>query len=631
MVIAGGGLVLLPSPSAVIPFRQPSPLASLILAPLEQEMQSSALIPLSIALSLGLFGCSGDKSGDTKDSTTVGPDTYSVPVDADGDGVTEGDGDCDDNDPDIHPGRAEDCNGVDDNCNSLVDEGYPDTDADGTADCQDVEECDGLDNNGDGVVDEGYADGDGDGVADCVGSEECDGIDNNDNGEIDEGFDADGDGYTQCGDDDTPADCDDSDAAVSPGASEVSGDLSDNDCDGLVDEGDWAEGDFFITEIMNNPYEAPDPEGEWFEIYNASDRTLILNGMIIMSATDGDWHQVESSELLQVDPNDYFIFGREMEPAFNGGVDVAYQYEDVLLQNESDDLMLEMDGIVVDQVTWDDGATFPDPSGASMTLDPASYGVDLNDSGLNWCPSSTRWETGSDYGSPGQDNEYCWPTGVASYDAASTLYTCDTLYLDGSGSYDPDGAALKYDWELVSAPASSALSTSDITKTTSMSPTVIPDVSGNYTFGLTVYNGTTYSPPSYVTVAITTRPYNTDPAPAAGADQSASASSVCASISYGVSYSCDACEDYDFTLDGSGSYDPDGDWVDDPQWTITSGSTYGTLTDDTSWTPTVTISGVAATYGVATAASVTVELSVSDCMGATATDEVIVTYTCTGT
>jgi hypothetical protein len=86
--------------------------------------------------------------------------------DQDGDGFSVPQGDCDDRDPERYPGRTEDCNGIDDNCNEQTDEGFDDTDNDGVADCIDVEECDGQDNDGDGLIDEGSADTDGDGTPD---------------------------------------------------------------------------------------------------------------------------------------------------------------------------------------------------------------------------------------------------------------------------------------------------------------------------------------------------------------------------------------------------------------------------------------------------------------------------------
>jgi hypothetical protein len=44
--------------------------------------------------------------------------------DADGDGVSVAQGDCNDNNPNVYPGAAESCNGADDNCNSATDEGF---------------------------------------------------------------------------------------------------------------------------------------------------------------------------------------------------------------------------------------------------------------------------------------------------------------------------------------------------------------------------------------------------------------------------------------------------------------------------------------------------------------------------
>jgi hypothetical protein len=118
--------------------------------------------------------------------------------DDDGDFVAD-DEDCNPKDASVHPGAEELCDGKDNNCNGIGDEGYPDSDDDSWADCMDddddndgtpdgqdcaptnssispdmLEECDGLDNDCDNTIDEGFADEDGDGTADCV-DEDSDG------------------------------------------------------------------------------------------------------------------------------------------------------------------------------------------------------------------------------------------------------------------------------------------------------------------------------------------------------------------------------------------------------------------------------------------------------------------------
>jgi len=261
-------------------------------------------------------------------------------VDADGDGFGAGagtsscvaipgsvtnNGDCNDNNNAINPAALEVCNGIDDDCNGLADDGltfvtyYADADGDtyGNAavsqstcngapvgyvtdatDCNDgnaavnpgaTEVCNGIDDDCDGLTDEGltfldyYVDGDGDGygagaaTSSCVAipgsvlvagdcndadnsinpgaTEVCNGIDDDCDGTADDGLtfvtyyaDADGDTYgnalvSQSTCNGAPVgyvtdatDCNDANGAVNPGATEVCNSI-DDDCDGLVDEG----------------------------------------------------------------------------------------------------------------------------------------------------------------------------------------------------------------------------------------------------------------------------------------------------------------------------------------------------------------------------------------------------------
>ena len=148
------------------------------------------------------------------------------------------------------PAPAEElCDGADNDCDGLIDEGFIDTDGDGLADCVDPDDDDDQD------PDE----------TDCAGTdpaihhaavEACDEVDN----DCDEQIDPEGaEGcvmYFRDGDDDqfgvdgrclcqvegdytalAAGDCDDAVAAVNPEAAEVCN-LIDDDCDGLTDAGD---------------------------------------------------------------------------------------------------------------------------------------------------------------------------------------------------------------------------------------------------------------------------------------------------------------------------------------------------------------------------------------------------------
>jgi hypothetical protein len=179
--------------------------------------------------------------------------------DVDGDGYWDYE-DCAPDDPGIHPGAAEFCNGVDDDCDGLVDDDdrvlgttrwAPDEDQDGFgAASEGIEACEKPD----GYVDNAWDCDDTDPAVNPDAVEICDGVDNDCDRRVDvdaEGAptwypDDDGDGY---GRDDLsqvaceqPAgfvaeggDCDDATAGIHPDATEVC-DGVDQDCDGAADE-----------------------------------------------------------------------------------------------------------------------------------------------------------------------------------------------------------------------------------------------------------------------------------------------------------------------------------------------------------------------------------------------------------
>ncbi len=191
-------------------------------------------------------------------------------VDGDGDGYTGCAGDCDDNDATINPGATELCDGADTDCDGTLPSDELDLDGDNelpcAGDCNDAnaavntsatEVCNIIDDDCDGATDQGF-DLDGDGVTTCGGdgaagtadddcddgnatvlpgaTELCNAIDDDCDAAIDEGFDADTDGVTTCGPDGLPStaddDCDDTLATVFPGATDLPDDGIDQDCSG---------------------------------------------------------------------------------------------------------------------------------------------------------------------------------------------------------------------------------------------------------------------------------------------------------------------------------------------------------------------------------------------------------------
>lgn len=206
-----------------------------------------------------------------------------------------------------------------------------------------------------------------------------------------------------------------------------------------------------------------------------------------------------------------------------------------------------------------------------------------------------------------------------------------TIELDGYGSYDLDGDALTYQWSVVSVPSGSSASDANFSDTAAADPTfTLPDdpvVAGNYTFQLQVSDGEDWSAPDIVTYTVLDEDANNSPIANAGDDQTIEAEADC---TVGTSYSatCEDCPAATVDLDGSASYDPDGDSVR-YAWSEATGSVEFELprASETS----ATVPAVPAEYRVDTTVSYEVNLAVSDDCGGVGNDTMTIQYICTGT
>jgi len=180
------------------------------------------------------------------DNDGFGDDNNSIDACMMPDGYVEVDGDCDDNNPDVHPGAAELCNNIDDNCNGTIDESL--------------------------TVVTYYLDIDNDGFGD-------------DNNSIDACMMP--DGYVE-----VDGDCDDNNTDINPNATEIADNEIDENCDGDdLTTSTQSLSDNPIT-IYPNPVtdilfiDYSDIDHTRITIYNAAGKLVLLSKKTSMISVD---------------------------------------------------------------------------------------------------------------------------------------------------------------------------------------------------------------------------------------------------------------------------------------------------------------------------------------------------------
>ena len=173
----------------------------------------------------------------------------------------------------------------------------------------------------------------------------------------------------------------------------------------LPPSGEIGQGDLLFTEIMYNPTSLTDAEGEWLEIYNNTGSTIDLRNLVIRK-NDTESHIINSQVI--VPSHGYYVLARA-DNAVSGD---KYVYNtDITLNNTGAILTISnygtngTDGSVICSINYGaDG--FPDPTGASICLDPGKLNITESTSGSSWCASTTVYGLG-DLGTPGSVNDSC--------------------------------------------------------------------------------------------------------------------------------------------------------------------------------------------------------------------------------
>lgn len=169
-------------------------------------------------------------------------------------------------------------------------------------------------------------------------------------------------------------------------------------------QGPIAEGELLITEIMYDPMALTDNEGEWFEIYNTTDREINLYQVVILANNEVK-HTI--NENITINPGEYFVIAKTT----NAVAVPDYVYGGMSLTNSGMILSLAnygtngKNGSLICAINYGLPG-FPSGQGASICLSPALLNYSSAVSGDSWCVSRSGYSTG-DKGTPGTINDVC--------------------------------------------------------------------------------------------------------------------------------------------------------------------------------------------------------------------------------
>ena len=160
-------------------------------------------------------------------------------------------------------------------------------------------------------------------------------------------------------------------------------------------------GDLVITELMPDPAQVGDTEGEWFEIYVDAAAEVDLNGILVRSQSETGDTEITAVECLTASPGSYVLFAHDDDPLANGDLPAVQHLFDFSMNNTAGELHVMLGETTIDAISYDSVS-----GGTSISLDSGHISADANDVAGNWCEGSRTYNDG-DFGSPGEANSLC--------------------------------------------------------------------------------------------------------------------------------------------------------------------------------------------------------------------------------
>lgn len=158
-------------------------------------------------------------------------------------------------------------------------------------------------------------------------------------------------------------------------------------------------GDLVISEI----FESGSGGVEWFEVLNVTAFALDISTLLIRDES-GDFHVVSEGALIPA--GHAYVFGNAAASGFGPSLPVDYTVDNFVLDDLSDEIILEYNAQELDRVEYAALSGFPVGAESAMNLTSSSSNPFDNDAAEAWCPASQIYSPGLT-GSPGIQNPLC--------------------------------------------------------------------------------------------------------------------------------------------------------------------------------------------------------------------------------